>query len=124
MKIKMYSVHDTKAAAYLQPWFQTKDALAIRNFADCVNDKNHNFGRHPEDYNLFQIGEFNDQNATIEPNAPKSLGNGIEFIELEIGEQQKDWLSEIDEVAFNQNKTKELARVNALAEKANSGEQT
>ncbi len=123
MKVKMYAVHDTKAAAYLQPWFQTTDALAMRNFADCVNDKNHNFGRHPEDYNLFLLAEFDDQNANLIAHAPKSLGNGIEFIALEIGEQQTDWLSEIDEVAFRKNPTEELERLNALAEQANSGEQ-
>ncbi len=91
MKVKMFAVHDTKAAAYLQPWFQTTDALAIRNFADCINDKNHNFGRHPEDYNLFLIGEFNDQDAMLETHAPKSLGNGIEFIKLEIGAHEENW---------------------------------
>ncbi len=87
MKIKMYVVHDSKAAAYLQPWFNSTHALAKRNFADCVNDKTHNFGRHPEDYRLFYIAEFNDHDAKLEPCAPHSLGNGIEFIELELGEQ-------------------------------------
>jgi len=80
MKSKMFVIYDVKANAYMQPWFLTQTGMALRAFSDCVNDPEHNFGRHPEDYTLFQIGDFDDQDARINWNAPQSMGNGIEFV--------------------------------------------
>lgn len=79
MKIRIYSVHDQKAEAYLQPFFATTDGQATRTFSDYVQDPQTTFGKHPEDYTLFMIGTFNDQNSEIEKITPLSLGNGIEF---------------------------------------------
>ncbi len=80
MQQNMYVVFDVKAGAYLQPWFLLRDAMAVRAFGDCCNDAEHNFGRHPEDFTLFVIGSFDDQKAVIDWHAPRSLGNGIEFV--------------------------------------------
>ncbi len=97
MKTKMFVIFDSKANAYLQPWFLSQDGMALRVFSDCVNDKEHNFGRHPEDYTMFRIGEFNDQDANIDWEAPKSMGNGIEFVIQKIDKQQADWIDPIPE---------------------------
>ncbi len=86
MKHRMFCVHDVKANAYMQPWFLHQDGMAMRAFADCVNDPGHNFGRHPADYTLFFIGVFDDSTGMCITQAPMSMGNGIEFIELELGE--------------------------------------
>ena len=83
MNHKMFVIYDQKANAYLQPWFLPKRAMAQRAFMDCVNDEQHNFGRHPEDYTLFQIGNYNDQNAEIESHAKVALGTGLEYLKQE-----------------------------------------
>lgn len=57
----IYTVHDTKSAAYLQPFFLMTDGQALRAIEDCVNDPSHQFARHPADYNLFKIGAFDDE---------------------------------------------------------------
>ncbi len=80
MKHKMFVIYDSAANAYMQPWFLTQEGMALRAFSDCVNDKEHNFGRHPEDYTLFNIGEFDDATAKVEWISPLSLGNGIAYI--------------------------------------------
>ena len=80
MKHHMFVVYDVKANAYMQPWFLTQKGMALRAFSDCVNDSDHNFGRHPEDYTLFLIGTFDDTNANVLWETPKALGNGIEFV--------------------------------------------
>ncbi len=86
MRHLIYVVHDQKAGAFLQPWFLPTDGMATRCFADCVNDPKHNFGRHPADYTLFCIGDFQDSNAEISTEGGRrSLGNGVEFVALEIG---------------------------------------
>jgi len=91
MEHKMFVIHDSKANAYMQPWFLTQRAMAQRAFMDCVNDKEHNFGRHPEDYTLFQIGTFDDQTAEVKWEPPKSIGNGLEYLKQE--EEQPDMFS-------------------------------
>ncbi len=92
MKHKMFVIYDSKANAYLQPWFLTTQPMAQRAFSDCVNDEDHNFGRHPEDYTLFTIGEFDDANAKIEWKSPTSMGNGIQYKTTKTEDQQIDFL--------------------------------
>ncbi len=76
------TVYDNKAKAYLPPFFLPAVGMASRTFADCVNSDDHQFGRHPQDYTLFELGTFEDNKATFDifP-APVSVGNGVEFLE-------------------------------------------
>jgi hypothetical protein len=80
MIVTLFCIYDSKADAFLPPWTLPTVNMARRTFADCVNDKNHAFGKHPHDYTLFKCGEFNDDNAQITP-SKESLGNGVEYIE-------------------------------------------
>lgn len=77
----IYSVYDNKAKAFLPPFILATDGMAIRAIGNCVNDEKHQFGRNPNDYQLFRIGMFNDNDATIEPSKPFSLGLAAQFIE-------------------------------------------
>lgn len=79
MKQNAYTVYDEKAQAFLPPFFMHQDGMATRTFADCVNDADHNFGKHPHDYTLFQIGSFDDNTGELTATEKKSLGNGVEF---------------------------------------------
>jgi len=79
MKHKIFTIFDSKAKAYLTPFFLHEDGMAIRVFADCINDETHQFGKHPEDYTLFCIGSWDDEKAKFLTNNPIALGNGIEF---------------------------------------------
>lgn len=65
MKLLAYSVYDEKAAAYLQPFFAPTRGLAIRSFADAVNDETHAFHKHLADYTLFEVGEFEQNLGTF-----------------------------------------------------------
>lgn len=69
MRFKSFSVYDDKAKAYLPPFFLPEVAQAIRTFGDCATDEKHEFGKHPEDYTLFQVGEFDTNSGvmTVEP---------------------------------------------------------
>ena len=84
MKQKIFSVYDTKLEAYMQPFFFTAKGQALRAFADLSNDTKTSIGQHPEDYCLFEIGEWDDQKAMLTPlKAPIALGNAIEYIKKE-----------------------------------------
>lgn len=81
MILKVFSVYDSKAEAYLPPFFMNNSGAARRIFGDCANDPDHMFGKHPEDYTLFEIAEFDDASAVVTPaKTPVSLGLGLEYI--------------------------------------------
>lgn len=60
MELKMYSVFDKSANAYLPPFCTGTEATAIRAFSDSVKDTTHAFYRNPQDYFLYFVGVFND----------------------------------------------------------------
>lgn len=74
----MYTVFDTAASAYLQPFFTTSTGLAIRSFQDAINDPNHQFSKHYTDYVLYLLGEFDDVNASFVVRDPVKIASGIE----------------------------------------------
>jgi len=81
MKLKIFSVYDSKIEAYMQPFFMQSKGAALRAFMDTLADKSSVLAKHPEDYTLFEIGEFDDTNCTIATLPAKlSLGLAKELI--------------------------------------------
>lgn len=72
MKLRNYTVYDTKTGSYHPPFFATTDGAAIRSFQDVANDTQTLIGRHPLDYSLWFCGEFDDTTGQITPNIPLS----------------------------------------------------
>ena len=66
MMHKLFTIYDQKAQAYLPPFFMHQTGMALRVFSDCVNSNDHQFGKHPADYTIFELGTFNDETAIIE----------------------------------------------------------
>lgn len=80
---KLFTVYDEKAEVFLPPFFVPTLGIALRAFTDAINSDSHQFGKHPSDYTLFELGSFDDHDATLQEKAKKSLGNGVEFIDPE-----------------------------------------
>lgn len=81
MTLKMFSIFDSKAEAYLAPFFCPTAAVAMRNFEQAANDEGHAFHRHSGDYTLFELSEFNDATAELTPlKTPHNLGLAQNFI--------------------------------------------
>ena len=57
---KMFSVYDLKTKAFMQPWFSPEPGSAMRAFGDECNKANSPLAAHPEDYQLFELGSFDD----------------------------------------------------------------
>lgn len=70
MLLKAYSIYDRKSLAYHTPYFTSTDGAAARSFSDLVNDINTNVGRHPNDYVLYCVGEFDDAKGVMIPLSP------------------------------------------------------
>jgi hypothetical protein len=87
---KIFTVYDQKAAAYLPPFYMHRTEMALRVFSDCINSNDHQFGKHPADYSIFELGTFDDEKAITQTyTGPKLLGNGLEYLKQEINEEQR-----------------------------------
>ena len=73
MILRIFSIYDTKAAVYTGNFFEANASVAIRRFSDLVNDPRCPLNKHPEDYILFELGAFNDENGKIEGYDPHNL---------------------------------------------------
>lgn len=83
-RISIFAVYDKKAAAYLQPFYFPQKGQAIRAFEDSVKDPQSAFAKHPADYSLFKIGEYDDQTGQIK------AATNPEFIEEAINLTEKN----------------------------------
>ena len=62
MKMIVVSIKDRAADAFGRPFYVPSTGVAIRSFQDEVNrnsDDNQMF-QHPDDFDLFHLGEFDD----------------------------------------------------------------
>jgi len=94
MKLKAYSIYDKAAAAYNTPFFMHYKALAIRAFQDNVNstDEN-NIAKHPEQFTLFEVGEYDDSTGVFTPTEkPELVSTALELVQPT---QETDLIAEI-----------------------------
>jgi hypothetical protein len=68
MKLTICSVKDRAADAYGRPMFVPTTGVAIRSFTDEVNrnDPENQLFNHPDDYDLFSFGTFDDNTGYFE----------------------------------------------------------
>lgn len=66
MKLQMVALRDTVANVYNQPNFVPHLGMAIRSFGDeCQRQEKGNvMAAHPEDFELWHIGEYDDQDLS------------------------------------------------------------
>ncbi len=78
---RMFAIFDAKALAYLPPFVLPEVGMALRTFGDCVNSDDHQFGAHPEDYTLFNIGSYDDKTGLISGLDTRCVvANGVEVV--------------------------------------------
>jgi len=61
----MYAIYDKVAQVFTEPMILTNDAVAQRITSNCVNNYEHNYYQNPEDYELWKIGTFDDNEGEI-----------------------------------------------------------
>lgn len=81
MHTQLFSVYDSAAHRYLDPFPAPTIEFAIRGFRQAVNTPEHQFNQFPEDYTLFHVGEFNPEDGLLTITGPTSLGVAITFKE-------------------------------------------
>lgn len=77
----IFTVYDSAAGRYLEPFFAPSVEFAMRGFREAVNRVDHQFNKFPEDYTLFSIGSFDPVAGVLNAEVPHSLGVALTFID-------------------------------------------
>ncbi len=77
------SVKDSAAQAFGRPIFVPAVAVAIRSFRDEVNrkDSTEDMARHPDDFELYELGSFDDSTGVIEVISPRIVARAKDLKE-------------------------------------------
>lgn len=73
---QIFSVRDSAMDAFMRPFTLPTAGTAIRSFTDEVNRAapDNEMNRHPTDYTLYELGQFDDQSGLVTPHpAPKQI---------------------------------------------------
>ncbi len=91
MEKHLFTVYDSAAGLYLDPFVAPSIEFAIREFRNIVNKEGHQFNLYPEDYTLFHIGKFHPEGGKITPLYLTSLGVAITFkMQVDIPFEEKN----------------------------------
>ena len=85
MLIKVFAVLDVKTGVYSHPYFMPTTGAMMRAWVDHVNSQNSAIGKHPEDYVLFCLGDYDDSKGQfINALAPENLGVAAEVVRANV----------------------------------------
>lgn len=78
MRYKIMAVRDRALDAFGTPIFVAAIGQAVRSFTDEINrvDQNNNLNKHPEDFDLYFLGEYDDETAEFAVERPKQVAVG------------------------------------------------
>lgn len=78
MNVLIVSVRDGASGAFGRPFFVTARGQAIRSFQDEVNRQaaDNDLNKHPEDFDLYLLGAFDDNAGQITGHQPELLIRG------------------------------------------------
>nr|QJB20101.1 MAG: nonstructural protein [Microvirus sp.] len=80
---RMFAVFDMKIGSYAQPFFLPSVPAAKRAFRDAASDPSTMLHKHPADYALFYLGDFDDETGSIVGIQPENLGLASSFLNSE-----------------------------------------
>lgn len=85
MKQRIFSIRDSKAEMFYPPFYQKTHGEAERSLRELVRDEKSLISKYPEDYDLYFLGEWDDQSGkmTLE-DTPKHV---IKATQLAISEK-------------------------------------
>lgn len=84
MRYVCVAVFDQQLGAYMRPFFAQTEGAAIRAFSDAMRDVSagNELAKHPEDYDLFALAEFDDFTGKFTaPDQPVRLVTGRQALD-------------------------------------------
>lgn len=82
VKTQCFAVYDVASRTYSHPFYLLREDMALRAFSDAINSPSHEFGKHPADYTLFVVAEFDDatgEHTSYTP-GPRLIATGLSVI--------------------------------------------
>lgn len=78
MKFFVLAVRDRALDAFMQPFFVQSIGLGVRSFSDEVNRNSPDspIFKHPEDFDLYEIGEYDDHEGSLISVPPRQIAVG------------------------------------------------
>ena len=75
-------MRDRSADVFGQPSFHLSVGGAVRGFGDEINrvDANNVLNRHPEDFDLYQLGTYDDSDGSFNIDKPRQVAIGKDLI--------------------------------------------
>lgn len=81
MILKMYTIRDAKIGAFRAPFFQNTHGEAERSFMTAVNDPQSQLHAYPEDFDLYYLGDYDDQSGTFQGlDTPQHVAKAITVV--------------------------------------------
>jgi len=79
MIVKVYAIFDKKVGTFMMPFNASHAQIALRSFEQALNSKDTVFNTYPEDFSLWQLGDFNDETGEYSK-SHAHIGEGCEFV--------------------------------------------
>lgn len=79
MRTQVFAVKDNVAGLFQLPFYSPSKGAAERTFKDSLTDPQSPAARHPEDYDLYYVGEFDDEVGVLISSEPEFLLTGSSF---------------------------------------------
>lgn len=74
MILKAFAFLDTKVGTFSAPFFFPHEGYAVRAAIECGSDLSTSIGRHPYDFTLYRLADFDDQLGSFGPAGPVAIG--------------------------------------------------
>ena len=73
--LRVFALQDIKLGAFIMIFAAANEGAAQRTVSDMVQAPNHPFNKHAEDYNLFEVGTFDEVSGAIADTGIRSVCN-------------------------------------------------
>lgn len=79
--MKLFAIRDAKSESYDGPRSYPTEAAATRSFGDAINNDAQGYGKFPEDFSLWLIGEWDEhEGVLIGYETPKIVTQGVALV--------------------------------------------
>ena len=76
---KVFTIYDKKAFVYGPPVCFGKVGEALRWFCDIIAEPQGTVGKYPDDFQLYELGEYDDNTGSILTALPHMVANASEY---------------------------------------------
>jgi hypothetical protein len=77
--LKFYSIRDGKSETYNKPFTEVSNGVALRNFMTAMENEDSMIKKYPEDFSLWQVGQFDETTGEIIPANPECIGKAVDL---------------------------------------------